>query len=121
LAKFAVRSPKTAGQWPIMARFLGSSNTSARSEAGAEDINVEEEGITILTAMEDLHKVNDALIKAGYTTNEVGLTYIATNKTELSRADMLKLIKLLDVLDDLEDVQETYINVDIPEDVYEEA
>jgi YebC/PmpR family DNA-binding regulatory protein len=90
-------------------------------EAGAEDITVEEEGITVLTAMEDLHKVNDALIKAGYKTNEVGLTYIATNKTELSRADMIKLVKLLDVLDDLEDVQETYINVDIPEDVYEEA
>jgi len=53
-------------------------------------------------------------------TTEVQLTYVATNKTELSPEDQIKLLKLLDALDDLDDVQETYVNVDIGEDAYEE-
>jgi YebC/PmpR family DNA-binding regulatory protein len=95
--------------------------TMAALEAGADDVSKDEEGYTIYTAIEDLHRVNDALNKAGYKTNEVGLTYIATNKTDLSHDDSIKLLKLLDALDDLDDVQETYMNVDISEDVLQEA
>lgn len=95
--------------------------TLAALEAGAEDVQVDDEEFTVLSAIEDLHKVNDGLTKAGYKTKEVGLTYIATNKTELSHDDSLKLLKLLDALDDLDDVQETYVNVDISEDVLQEA
>ena len=40
---------------------------------------------------------------------------------DLSKEDALKLLKLLDALDDLDDVQETYMNVDISEDVLQEA
>ena len=59
--------------------------------------------------------------KQGIKAGEVNLTYVPTNKTELSHDDNLKLLKLLDALDDLDDVQETYVNVDIPEDVLQEA
>lgn len=90
-------------------------------DAGAEDVIVDEEGFTVVTAVEDLHKVNGALEASGIKTSEVGLTYIATNKAEPSREDTLKLLKLLDALEDLDDVQETYVNVDIPEDVLAEA
>jgi len=95
--------------------------TLAALDAGAEDVQADEEEFTVHTAIEDLHKVNDGLAKAGYKAQEVGLTYIATNKTELSNEDALKLLKLLDTLDDLDDVQETYVNVDISEDVLQEA
>jgi YebC/PmpR family DNA-binding regulatory protein len=90
-------------------------------EAGAEDVIVEEEGFTILTAMEDLHKVNDALEKAGIKAAEVGLNYVPTNKAELTQEDQVKLMRLLDSLEDLDDVQETYVNVDISEEALEEA
>jgi YebC/PmpR family DNA-binding regulatory protein len=90
-------------------------------EAGAEDVLADDDSFTIYTAMEDLHKVNDALNKAGVKTNEVALSYVPTNKADLSEEDQVKLLKLLDALDDLDDVQETYVNVDISEEALEEA
>lgn len=95
--------------------------TMAALEAGAEDVQSDEDEFTIYTALEDLHKVNDGLAKAGFNAKEVGLNYIPTNKADLSKEDSLKLLKLLDALDDLDDVQETYMNVDISEDVLQEA
>jgi YebC/PmpR family DNA-binding regulatory protein len=90
-------------------------------DAGAEDVVADEDGFTIYTAMEDLHRVNGELEKQGIKTAEVGLTYVPTNKTELSHDDNVKLLRLLDALEELDDVQETYVNVDIPEDVLQEA
>lgn len=95
--------------------------TLAALEAGAEDVQVDEEGYVIITAMEELHKVNDALIKAGYKTDDAGLTYMPTNKADPSKDDAAKLMRLLEALDDLDDVQETYVNVDITEEMLEEA
>jgi YebC/PmpR family DNA-binding regulatory protein len=89
-------------------------------DAGADDVLVEPEGFTIYTASEALHRVNSELMKAGVKADEVGLTYVATNKADLSEADQIKLLNLLDALDDLDDVQETYVNVDISEDALEE-
>ncbi len=95
--------------------------TMAALDAGAEDVQSDEEEFTIYTALEDLHKVNDGLAKAGFTAKEVGLNYLPTNKADLSKEDTLKLLKLLDALEELDDVQETYMNVDISEDVLQEA
>jgi YebC/PmpR family DNA-binding regulatory protein len=95
--------------------------TLAALDAGAEDVQADDEDFTVYTAMEDLHKVNDALAQAGFKAREVVLTYVPTNKAELSKEDSLKLIKLLDMLEELDDVQETYVNVDISEDVLQEA
>lgn len=94
--------------------------TMAALDAGAQDVFSDEETITVETAMEDLHKVNDALIKAGFKTSEVSLTYVPTNKATPSPADIPKLMKLMDMLDDLDDVQETYVNVDITEEMLED-
>ena len=90
-------------------------------EAGAEDVEVEEEGFTVYTAIGDLHKVNEALEKGGHKTSDVGLTYVATNKANPSPDDIQKLLKLLDMLDDLDDVQNSYVNVDITEEMLQEA
>jgi YebC/PmpR family DNA-binding regulatory protein len=95
--------------------------TLAALEAGAEDVQSDDEFISIITAMADLHKVNEGLRSGGYNANEVGLTYLPTNKANLEKDDIVKLLKLLDALDELDDVQETYTNVDIPEEFYEEA
>ncbi len=87
-------------------------------DAGADDVVVDDEGnFTIYTAVENLHTTNDALEKAGIKTDEVGLTYLATNKATPGDDDWPKLLKLLDVLDEHDDVKETYINVDIPEEM----
>lgn len=90
-------------------------------EAGAEDFVADEESFTVYTAMEDLHRVNESLEKAGIKALEVNLTYVPTNKAELTPADQEKLLNLLEALDDLDDVQETYVNVDIAEEALQEA
>jgi YebC/PmpR family DNA-binding regulatory protein len=90
-------------------------------DAGAEDVVVEEEEFIVYTTIESLHSTNDALEKQGIKTDEVGLTYIPTNMANVSPDDMPKLIRLLEALDDLDDVQETYVNVDITEDMLQEA
>ncbi len=90
-------------------------------DAGAEDIEADEEEFTVYTAIEDLHKVNGALEQAGVKAREVGLTYVATNKVEPAADEVPKLLRLLDMLEDLDDVQETYVTVDITEDMLQEA
>lgn len=95
--------------------------TLAALEAGAEDIVNDGESINVITAMAELHKVNDGLIAAGYQSAEAALTYLATNKANPSVDDMKRLIKLLDALEDLDDVQNSFINADIPDEIYEEA
>ncbi|HVL38607.1 MAG TPA: YebC/PmpR family DNA-binding transcriptional regulator [Fimbriimonadaceae bacterium] len=90
-------------------------------EAGAEDVSSDEESFYIETTIENLHRANEALEQAGIRASDVGLTYIATNKTDLKDEDYPKLLRLLDMLEDLDDVQETYVNVDIPEAMLQEA
>lgn len=86
-------------------------------DAGADDVQVDEEEFTIYTPVEGLHNTYESLEKLGIKTGEVGLTYVATNKANPSPEDVTKLLKLLDALEDLDDVQETYMNVDITDDM----
>ena len=95
--------------------------TMAALDAGADDVVTEDDVFRIYTAVENLHAVNDGLNKAGIKTGEVGLTYVPTTKVEPTGDDALKLMKLLDALEELDDVQETYVNVDITEDMLQEA
>lgn len=91
-------------------------------DAGADDVSKDDEGnLVIQTSIENLHQTNDALEKAGVKTAEVGLTYVPTNKATPTQEDIPKLMRLLDMLDELDDVQETYVNVDITEDMLQEA
>lgn len=93
--------------------------TMAALDAGAEDVASDEEDFVVETAIENLHSCLDALNKAGYKTSEAELLYIATNKANPETGDMPKLIRLLEALEDLDDVQQTYVNVDITEDMFE--
>lgn len=87
-------------------------------EAGAEDVIVDDpENFTIYTSMDQLHQVNEALEKNGVKASDVTLTFIPTNKATPEGDDAKKLLKLLDALEDLDDVQETYVNVDLTEDM----
>jgi YebC/PmpR family DNA-binding regulatory protein len=91
--------------------------TMAALEAGAEDVVSEDGSIYVVTPPDLLHIVQTALVNGGYEVREADLAMNATNKTEISADDARKLVKLLDRLEDLDDVQDTYINVDLPEDL----
>ncbi|MEQ1822958.1 MAG: YebC/PmpR family DNA-binding transcriptional regulator [Fimbriimonadaceae bacterium] len=86
-------------------------------DAGALDVSADEEAFVVETAADGLHTTNDALERAGISATEVVLTYVATNKANPTGDDVVKLLKLLDALEDLDDVQETYVNVDITEEM----
>ena len=90
-------------------------------DAGADDVESDEETFTVYTAVENLHTTNEGLEKQGITASEVGLTYRPTNMATPGPDDIAKLLRLLDSLEDLDDVQETYVNVDITEDMLQEA
>lgn len=86
-------------------------------DAGADDVQSDEDEFTVYTPVDSLHSTYEALEKSGVKTGEVTLTYLATNKANPGSDDISKLLKLLDALEDLDDVQETYMNVDITEDM----
>lgn len=89
---------------------------------GAEDVKAEDEDSWIIeTPVEGLHKCAQALKEAGIPIEDASLTRIATNLASPSEAEMMRVLRLMDALEDLDDVRETYINVEIPEELMAEA
>lgn len=85
---------------------------------GAEDVVVDDDTVTVLTPVPSLHACNDALSKEGIHTHGVELTRIATTMAELSKDEIEKVLKLVDALEDLDDVRQTYVNIEIPDDMF---
>lgn len=94
--------------------------TLAALDAGAEDVSNDGENYIVETQIEQLHATNEQLRAQGFEASEVQLTRIATNFASPGTDDMHKLVKLLDLLEDLDDVKETFVNVEIPDEFYEE-
>lgn len=53
-------------------------------------------------------------------TAEVELARIPTNFATPSPEDIRKIVKLVDALEELDDVKETYVNVEIADEYFEE-
>lgn len=90
-------------------------------DAGADDVTVEEDVYLVYTPADGLHATADALQKAGVPTSEVELTWIPTNFATPSEDDMRKTLRLMDALEELDDVKATFVNVEIPESLLQEA
>ena len=85
----------------------------AALEAGAEDIQVENDGSAeIITSPEDFAAVKTALIAAGFTPDHDEVTMRAENLTLVEGDTAAKLLKMIDMLEDLDDVQEVFTNAD---------
>lgn len=87
--------------------------TLAAIEAGADDIEVNEDAFEIFTAPEQFKVVCDQLIEAGYDLEESELTYIPQTYTKLSPEDEEKMMNLIDMLEEDEDVQDVYHNLEM--------
>lgn len=94
--------------------------TLAALDAGAEDVSVEEGHIVIETKIENLHSTNDQLETSGIKASEVNLARIPTNFATPSPDEIRKLIVLVDAIEELDDVKETFVNVEIADEYYEE-
>ncbi len=87
-------------------------------EAGAEDANEEDGGITVYTDMKELANVRQAIIAAGLAVEDAELQYVANNEVPVDDAETArKLYKVLDALDDVDDVVNVHTNADITVEV----
>ncbi len=85
----------------------------AAIEAGADDVQREDENFVVYTRFEDMHPVNEALGKAGITVSEVKAVYSPTMTTMIKGDHAKGLLKLMDALEDNDDVQNVWANFDM--------
>ncbi|MBQ7487728.1 MAG: YebC/PmpR family DNA-binding transcriptional regulator [Clostridia bacterium] len=89
----------------------------AALDAGASDVQTEEDVFEITTAVEDFSTVRENLEKAGYKFLNADLTMVPQNTNEVTDpANVEKILKMLEMLDDLDDVQDVYHNAQLPEE-----
>jgi YebC/PmpR family DNA-binding regulatory protein len=81
----------------------------AALEAGAEDVISNDDGsFEVVTGPYDFTNIKATLEKAGFKAEFGEVTMKASNETELSGDDAVKMQKLLDALESLDDVQDVY-------------
>jgi YebC/PmpR family DNA-binding regulatory protein len=86
-------------------------------ECGADDLREEEDSYEIVTAMEAMMSVIDALPDS-LPVESADLTMQPRNLTEVSDVELArKILKLIDALDDHDDVQNVYVNLSVSDEV----
>jgi YebC/PmpR family DNA-binding regulatory protein len=84
-------------------------------EAGADDMESDEESFTVYTSVSDFHAVQDAFKALGMEWESAELAMVPKTMVRVEGADAPKLVKLLDMLEELDDVQTVSTNADIDE------
>lgn len=98
------------------ARYDEATVLEAALEAGAADMESEDEAFTVTTEAADLHTVQDSLGAAGVATESAELAMIPKTLVRTEGKDAERLLKLLEQIEDSDDVQKVYVNADIDED-----
>ncbi len=85
-------------------------------EAGAEDIESEEDGsLTVTTPWEVMGNVVDALKAASLEPDNAEVTMVPSTYTPCDDDLASSVVKLIDALEELDDVQNVYSNAELPE------
>ncbi len=92
----------------------------AAIEAGADDIESDDDGHAIWTSVEVLHPVSRELEKALGEAVAVKLAWKPGLKVEMNAKDAATLLKLIDILDEDDDVQTVWGNYEISDEVMEQ-
>ena len=91
----------------------------AAIEAGAEDVESDEEGHEIWTAQEDLHEVAKALEGTLGEPESTQLAWRPQTPVEVDGDDAGQLVKLIDALEEDDDVQTVWGNYEVSDEVME--
>ena len=91
----------------------------AAIEAGADDVQSDEEGHEIWTSVESLHEVAKSLEAALGEADSVKLGWKPQNETIVTGDDAATLMKLIDALEEDDDVQTVWGNYDVPDEELE--
>lgn len=84
-------------------------------EAGAEDLQTEEDFFEIQTPIESFEPVRKSLLDKELTIENASLQWIAKNYINIGGEDAEKAMKLIEGLEDNDDVQNVYSNADFDE------
>ncbi len=85
----------------------------AALDAGAEDIQREDDRFLVATNPSDFHVVQEALKGKGIQVVEAELAMVPKNTVQIGGKDGDSLLKLLETLEDLDDVQKVWANFDM--------
>jgi len=88
-------------------------------DAGAEDVNIDNDHIEIYTRPEELEKVRAALEQQNLPIASAELSMIPKTMVEVEEKAALQALKLLDKLEGLDDVQHVFSNIDFSDSTLE--
>lgn len=91
----------------------------AAIEAGADDVESDEDGHVITCAFEDLGSASKALEASLGEPESVNIIWKPQNRTPVDEEKGATLLKLLDALDEDDDVQNVFSNEDMSEELME--
>ncbi len=85
-------------------------------EAGADDVQIDDEMIEITGPVESFKEIADRLRTAGIQPEEAGLRLFPNHEIELDLEDTIQVMRVIEALEELDDVQNVYTNLHISED-----
>ncbi len=86
-------------------------------EAGAEDMQTEDENFVVTTPPNDFEKVKKALEDGGVVPEVAEITMIPQTYVKLDGKEAQQMLRLVEALEDNDDVQKVYANFDIPDEI----
>ncbi|MGB0679985.1 MAG: YebC/PmpR family DNA-binding transcriptional regulator [Polyangiales bacterium] len=86
------------------------------ADAGAEDLQRDEDSWVVLTPRHLLDAVRDALDKGGLDIDSAGLEYLPKTPKTLASDEARSLLPLYDALDDHDDVQQVFVDFEVAGD-----
>jgi YebC/PmpR family DNA-binding regulatory protein len=86
-------------------------------DAGAEDIDIEDDIVTVTCAMEDFGSVNKRLNELGIEVEEAGLKRIPNDLKILDVESAKKVLRIVDALEDDDDIQFVYHNLEMTDEL----
>ena len=87
----------------------------AAIEAGADDVQDQEELFEVTTAPSDLMGVADALKSAGFNVTSAKFAKIPQNMIRLTGKEAEQMLRFVETLEDLDDTQNVWTNFDVDE------
>ncbi len=86
-------------------------------DAGAEDVDIQDDRLEVVTRAEDLEKVRLALQEQGIAVESAELSKLPKTTVSLGDKEALQALRLLDKLEELDDVQRVHSNAEFPDEV----
>ena len=85
----------------------------AALDAGAEDVQREDEQFVVSTVPSEFHTVQSGLKSKGVAIVEAELAMVPKNTVQVAGKDAEALFKLIETIEDLDDVQKVWANFDV--------